>query len=246
MNFVNVSTDLLANLLLRFCDSKTVLNLKLTSKKLNRQIPPEWCLHRLVAYEQKHLEKDHPFTEHFYLIHTCMNPIELSPKAFPILKDITLTQVEKVEQFQIHPRMTSIESVHIHNAFALEKFYIPKECVKIKAILVVCTKISEFIIHSTWEYLKILVFTRLDHLTTLTIPESCKKIEFLNVSNSNIQKIFIYPKLNHNLVIQAIGNAQLVHVYTHQENFNFILSPSLIFLKTFKCDSDYIISTTIF
>lgn len=215
---------------LRFCDPKSIHNLKLTCKELDREIPIEWCLNRLVVHDDTD-EKRYPFLIHLYYIHSKRTLISIHSFAYPSIHDVTLIQTDNLTQFYLDPHLNQIDSIFITLAPNLLTINIPPEYTNLKALFIANCGISKLTLHPTWTLLRLIVLVNMEQLTTLMIPQSCDKVDFINISRSNITTLFVYPKLKQPLIIQAIGIVQNIHLFTHPDNFEHILSPSLIFLK---------------
>jgi hypothetical protein len=233
MNYFTIYPSYLLLRILWFCSPTCILNLKLTNKELYSQIPTEWCMSRLVIQDEWEIyHSRYPFLVHLYYLHSKIERIRITQHMFSALRDITLIQTEYLTQIDFEPLLTSVDSILINIAPNLAQLAIPSEYNNLKAIFISNCKISTLTIHPTWSLLKILVLIGLEHLTSISIPKQCDKIDFINLSRSGITRVYLYSKLSQALIIQAIGNTQVIHLYTHSENFEHILSPSLIFLKT--------------
>ena len=222
--------------ILWFCSPLCILNLKLTCKELYSQIPAEWCMTRLIVQNDDDPLDRHdryPFLAHLYFLHSKVERIQITQYMYSALRDITLIQTEQLTQIEFDTSLSTVDSILINIAPKLDQLYVPLEYINLKALFISHCKISTLTIHPTWVALKILVLIGLEYLNTLFIPAACNKIDFINISRSGITRVFVHSKLTQALIIQALGNTQVIHLYTHSENFEHVLSPSLIFLKTF-------------
>lgn len=230
MNLFSLSD--LYDLCLKYSDVESVFSLKHTCKELYHRIPKYWCMDRVIFNENQIYQRDYRFLTQLYCFQSRIQVIELKYKSFRSIREISLIQVNKLTRIYFDPKINMIDHIFINHAKSLDELEIPKEYTRIKMLYIAYANISSLVIHNTWKSLKTLVLIGLVQLNELVIPRECEKIEFINISKSCIETIYIYPKFRHNVVIQTTGVfIRPINVYTHLSNDIQIIKTGSLFLK---------------
>lgn len=228
-----LSVSDLYELCLRYADAESIFTLKHTCKDMIRKIPESWCKERIVIQEYEKYEEDYRFLFRIYGFQINLKSIEFNYRHFRSIHEITLVQVDKLTKLVFDPRMTQIQSIFINHAKSLKSIEIPHSYQHLKMLYISYTNIRHITIHPTWTKLETLVLIDAQ-ISVLSIPKTCERINYINISKSTIKNIYFYPHLNHSLFIQTTGFETSTIFYTDPSNQNYIASSGVIVIKTFQ------------
>lgn len=226
MNLFSLSD--LYDLCLKFSDADSIFSLKHTCKELYNKIPTYWCMDGITINENQNYQKDYRFLTQVYCFKSIIQAIELKYNFFRSVREISLIHVNELSKIYFDPKINLINHIFINHAKSLGELEVPKEYDRLKMLYVAYANISSLTIHNTWKSLKTLVLIGLVRLNELVIPKECENIEYINISKSWIENIYIHPKLKHNLVIQTTFLRD-ISLYTHPSNQ--IIQNGSVFLK---------------
>lgn len=230
MNLFSISD--LYDLCLRYADIESIISLKHTCKDLYQKIPESWCMDKLNITEKEIQEIDYRFMSHLYCLYAPLEIMNLNYKSFRSLREVYLMKVNKLSKIRFDPKTNLIQDIFINHAHSLDVLDIPKEYTKLKILYIAYTNISKLTISETWISLKTIVLIGLFQLSDLVIPKECNSIEFINISKSSIENVYLYPTLNQNLIIRTTFFPVCVH--THASNHIHIIKTDSVFLKSLK------------
>jgi hypothetical protein len=187
---------------------------------------------KLNITEKEIQEIDYRFMSHLYCLYAPLEIMNLNYKSFRSLREVYLMKVNKLSKIRFDPKTNLIQDIFINHAHSLDVLDIPKEYTKLKILYIAYTNISKLTISETWISLKTIVLIGLFQLSDLVIPKECNSIEFINISKSSIENVYLYPTLNQNLIIRTTFFPVCVH--THASNHIHIIKTDSVFLKSLK------------
>jgi hypothetical protein len=231
MNLLSISD--LYDLCLKYADVESIISLKHTCKDFYQKIPESWCIDKIVINEKQDYKKDYRFLSQIYSLHSKIERIHLNYRFFRSLREISLVQVNALSEIRFDPKTNLVRDIFINHAKSLNTIDIPKEYTKLRLLYIAYTNISKLNISNTWSCLKNIVLIGVFQLSELIIPKECENIEFINISKSFVENIYLYPEFKQNLVIRATIVPSIL-IYTYTSNFVHIIKTGSLILKALK------------